>query len=466
MKSHLFQTSDVATPRLILLFAGWGMDHRPFRDIAVPGYDICVAWDYRSLETPFKEILNRYEEIAVVAWSFGVPATAKFISDNPHLPITAKIAINGTQHPVDDTYGIPESIFQGTLDSLNEKNLGKFYLRMAGSSDRFKAFAANIPDRDIEELKAELVAVKTAETPVIIWDKAIIANTDRIIPSDNQVNAWGKEALEIMQYDGAHLPDFNTMLPRLLTDKTLVQKRFHRATKTYDTNAIIQKHIAERLIDLWQPEQKSHLDILEIGCGTGYSTRLIYKKSHFGSLRLWDLTLSDEFVKEFTGDNTELSVCDAEIAIRNIPDASLDAVISASTVQWFNSLPTFLSQLARVLRPGGKAIISTFGPETMREINTALGKKSTYPDTYTLRGMIPNTLNIEHLTEEILTLTFASSIEALRHVSLTGVNALGSPVSPSATRALINSYPLQPSSEALLTYQPIYMILTKKNTHL
>ncbi len=464
MKHHIFHTDTAPSPRLILLFAGWGMDEKPFSGIAVPGYDLCVVWDYRDAGQDMEPILREYTEIAVIAWSFGVPAAARFISGHPQLPITAKIAVNGTQHPVDDHSGIPAEIFRGTLEGLTEKSLGKFYLRMAGSATEFKKFAENTPERHIEELRAELQAIAGRDGKKILWDKAIVADNDRIIPTANQLNAWKEEAVETRLTPGSHLPDFNTLLNSLLTDKTLVKRRFWRASSTYDTNAVIQKQIAHHLMGLWPTDGTPVNDILEIGCGTGTVSRLLRERFPDAQLTLWDLSLSSKLITEF-GASCALTACDAETAIRELPDESTDAVVSASTVQWFNSLPAFLRQVHRILRPGGKALISTFGPETMREINSTLGKSSPYPAIDTLRRMVPDGLSVEHIAEDTLTLTFPSPIDALRHVRLTGVNALHTASPAAVTRALLRDYPTLPSSEAPLTYQPIYIILTKRRAN-
>ncbi|MCI8998126.1 MAG: DUF452 family protein [Muribaculaceae bacterium] len=463
MKSRLFHTDPVPASRLLLLFAGWGMDHNPFTRLKVSGYDLCVVWDYRDDRLSFEIAPERYDEIAVVAWSFGVPAAARFIASHPELPFTTKIAINGTQHPVDDRMGIPVGIFRGTLDGLNEKSLQKFYLRMAGSGEAYKAFATTLPERQITELKEELMAVETNDSPIITWDKAIISASDRIIPPANQFNAWENEAFEICSYEGAHLPAFPTLLPSLLTDKSLVKRRFHRAASTYDSNAIIQQRIARNLMDLWTADSAKPLDILEIGCGTGYSTRLICNNCNITTLRLWDLTISDSFVEEFSRLGADIESCDAETEIRNLPSESIDAIITTSTVQWFNSLPSFLLQVERVLRPGGQAVISTFGPDTMREINATMGRESLYPDIDTLHRMIPGGMIIGHLSSTTMHLTFPTPMDVLRHVRLTGVNATTPAASAAETRAFLRSYPTLPDSTAPLTYQPIYMILTKQN---
>lgn len=474
MKHHIFHTAPECNAgtggnagytdsRLILLFAGWGMDEKPFTDVTVPGYDICVVWDYTDPTESFATLLPGYAEIAAVAWSFGVPAAAAFICSHPELPITAKIAINGTQHPIDDRLGIPAEIFRGTLDGLTEKSLGKFYLRMAGSANAFKDFSVQMPERTLNGLRSELLAIQAARQPIILWDKAVIADNDRIIPSANQLAAWENEAIEVQQYAGSHLPNFNRLLNRLLTDKTLVKQRFRRATGTYDSNAVIQRQIAHRLISLWSTKQEFiPKKILEIGCGTGTASRLIRHRFPNASLTLWDLSLAPQLAKEFIG--CEMKACDAETAIRELPSESIDTIVSASTVQWFNSLPAFLTEASRVLRPGGKAVISTFGPQTMHEINDTLGYRSPFPTPSTLRRMIPQGLEVEHFTEENITLTFQSPIEALRHVSLTGVNAIHSQSTAADTRLLLRSYPTLRPSEAPLTYTPIYIILAKHNT--
>lgn len=472
MKAYLIPTHHPsATPRLILLFAGWGMDFHPFLPTHPNGYDLCVVWDYRdSFISPldngeaFGDMLSDYGEIAVVAWSFGVPAASRFISEHPHLPITAKIAVNGTQHPIDNDLGIPQAIFQGTLDGLSEKSLTKFHLRMAGSGSAYKSFADHLPERAIDELKDELIAISRSHSPIIRWDKAIIYNSDRIIPPANQLKGWEEEAFEIIQRPGAHLPDFASLLSEFLNDKTLVKRRFHNASTTYDDSAVVQHQIADRLLSLITLKTDTHHDILEIGCGTGYLTRNLRDRIGKASLHLWDLTISEHFSREFSSPTSFPKACDAEIGIRTLPDSSLDVIVSASTVQWFNSLPEFFRQVERVLRKGGKAVISTFGPLTMQEINHTLGKPSPYPTLSSLRRMIPKALSITHLFDESIAATFPSPLDALRHIQLTGVNALNSTSSPSVVRSLIRNYPLDCNGEATITYQPIYIVLEKKLT--
>src|SRR5688500_7035775 len=60
-----------------------------------------------------------------------------------------------------------------------------------------------------------------------------------------------------------------------MIDKRLLSKRFSEHAKTYDAYANVQKNMAKQLVDLLPQKNTNHkINILEIGCGTGYLTRL------------------------------------------------------------------------------------------------------------------------------------------------------------------------------------------------
>jgi len=105
--------------RLIVIFAGWGMDQRPFLGLERPGYDIMAVWDYRTLDFD-PSWTEGYEEVCVLAWSMGVQA-AQLCHNAIAGKVTARIAVGGTQRPVDDECGIPHEIFSRTLDGLDER---------------------------------------------------------------------------------------------------------------------------------------------------------------------------------------------------------------------------------------------------------------------------------------------------------------------------------------------------------
>lgn len=198
--------------RLVLFFAGWGMDEAPFRSYQTSGSDFMLCYDYRTLD--FKQnLLRNYSSITLIAWSMGVWAASEVLSQI-QLPIAQSIAINGTPYPIDEKRGISPAIVDGTLQRLNEENLRKFQRRMCGTSSDYRAFQAIAPQRPVEELKEELAAIRhiclqrapasnvfsSSVSPLRI----LIGIADRIFLPQNQRNAWKKEEAHIHWGEYAH----------------------------------------------------------------------------------------------------------------------------------------------------------------------------------------------------------------------------------------------------------------------
>ncbi len=207
--------------KLLLFFSGWAMDENPTAHLKHEGFDLCTCFDYTNLETLAIEQWRNYSEIVLVAWSTGVWA-AEQVLGKLNLPISQAIAINGTPTTVHDETGIPRAIFQGTYDNLTAQSMQKFLRRMFGSATAYNAFVSSIPQRTLENQKAELASVlsvdfDTLETGLIKWDKAIIGIEDAIFPPQNQMRYWFSRrdavhcvsTLQIIKLPIPHFPFLN-----------------------------------------------------------------------------------------------------------------------------------------------------------------------------------------------------------------------------------------------------------------
>ncbi|MDE6394317.1 MAG: methyltransferase domain-containing protein, partial [Duncaniella sp.] len=234
----------------------------------------------------------------------------------------------------------------------------------------------------------------------------------------------------------------------------------------YDDNADVQMRVAAAIINKVAEHVTPPVGtMLEVGCGTGRPTRLALESFKPRKAILWDLHISPQ-IEELSRrryPDTVTHGCDAEVEIRLLADNSVDLLLSASTVQWFNSLRAFLEQVRRVLTRGGMAAISTYGSDTMREVHEATGTECRFPSLASIRRMIPDGLDLVVACEEHITDLYDSPLGVLRHLSRTGVNGLR-PSSEGDTAAgleLLRAYPVDTQGHAPLTYHPIYIILRK-----
>lgn len=195
MKIH--KQVQESSDKLLLFFAGWSARPELFTRLkAEEGTDVMVCFDYR--DTDFGEDLSRYNEIHLIAWSMGVRMAE--LAVGWQYSFASATAINGTPCPIDDSYGIPEKIFRGTLDNLTTDGLRRFNRRMCGNREILSQYEASAT-RPLNEVKDELQHIydlchKQAtrkpgnEASSIAWTRAIIGSDDYIFPTANQRNYW------------------------------------------------------------------------------------------------------------------------------------------------------------------------------------------------------------------------------------------------------------------------------------
>lgn len=460
-----------SSSRLLIIFAGWGMDSEVFSDIRRPGYDIMVVWDYRSFYIDWS-CTAPYSEICILAWSMGVYAASQSIQaiDNK---ITKKIAVCGTLKPIDDQYGIPEAIFNGTMQGLNPQNLKKFYRRMCATSGDFARFNQHLPSRSVDELKEELQAISDSQilhTPSHSrWDLAIIGREDRIFPPHNQKAAWLKREVAIEQIeDCGHYLDFQSIIDHQFIDKLMVGKRFQSGTATYDDHATVQIDVLERIdhkihehgIDRDLMDSKNA--ILEIGSGSGMLTRKVARYINEARYIIWDLAAP---VPEGLplGRKYEFLNCDAESEITRLSPASVDHIVSASTIQWFNSPEKFIKNCYRVLRKGGYAVLSTFTKGNLHQISDITGQGLPLLSAAQWVAISSNYFNVIDVVDYERDLDFETPLDAMRHLKLTGVNSLGRHSGGNVNvRQLLSRIPMMLDGRYHLTYKPLILILQKQ----
>ena len=193
--------------KLIIFFAGWSFDHKPFEFLACENFDVLSVYDYSIIDEFIS--LKDYKEKYLIAWSMGVFTAYEFRNKLPEFD--KKIAINGTPYPVDDEYGIPIKPFLLTLKHAKIGLEGKFYQNLFETQEEYDRYIQNPVERTIdnraEELKNLYNRIKnTSKDYESYYDLAIISSNDKIIPTKNQINFW-KSKTKIIK--SGHFPYYN-----------------------------------------------------------------------------------------------------------------------------------------------------------------------------------------------------------------------------------------------------------------
>lgn len=195
---------------LIIFFAGWSFDYKPFEFLDCKNSDVLAFYDYNDINTEIPPI-NNYKKYSLIAWSMGV-YTAYLLKDK--LPkFDKKIAINGTPFPVDDNFGIGQKTFLLTLRHAKTGLEGKFYQNIFKENFEYEKYLKTPVERSIEnradELKSLYEIIKNTNINYEpYYNKALISTNDKIIPTKNQLNFWKNNA-ETEMIESGHFPYYN-----------------------------------------------------------------------------------------------------------------------------------------------------------------------------------------------------------------------------------------------------------------
>jgi malonyl-CoA O-methyltransferase len=152
--------------------------------------------------------------------------------------------------------------------------------------------------------------------------------------------------------------------------KSAVADSFSRAAKQYDSAAQLQRDVGTHLLGEVDKIGDSPAVVLDLGCGTGYFQPQL--QSRFPDAHYLGLDLARgmvEYAREHYPQAQSWLVADAE----TLPLAahSVDLVFSSLAVQWCHNPHQLYAELARVLKPGGRCVFTSLGPETLKELRAA-----------------------------------------------------------------------------------------------
>lgn len=159
-------------------------------------------------------------------------------------------------------------------------------------------------------------------------------------------------------------PNLSIVSPKMATKLTgddkanYIRTLFDKISSRYD---FIRTLIFLGHTSLWYRLALSDLDlkagdkVLDVGCGTGESTRYLFNS--YPGIIVEGMDLSPGMLNQARRLNPELTYFEGDVCAIPCPDSTYDFVLTTFTYRNFPNRNVALAEMLRVLRPGGRLLI-------------------------------------------------------------------------------------------------------------
>ena len=211
-------------------------------------------------------------------------------------------------------------------------------------------------------------------------------------------------------------------------DKAQARRSFAKAASGYDEAAVLQHEIGRRMIERLDTMRIEPRRILDIGCGTGLGSDALLRRYPKAEVIALDFALPMLSRARRRGRwlRRPRCVC-GDLDQLPLAAHSVDLVFANAALQWSADPPQAFGGIARVLRPGGLLLFSSFGPDTLKELRAAWkavdGEPHVhhfidmhdYGDMLMRAGLADPVMDVERMT-----LTYADPMQLMREIKVIG----------------------------------------------
>lgn len=216
----------------------------------------------------------------------------------------------------------------------------------------------------------------------------------------------------------------------LAIETALIRKSFDAAAASYDSHAVIQREVADRLLERLVMMKLAPQRVMDLGAGTGYCARHLERRYRKADVLLVDLAPGMlREARRHRGWRSRQRYVAAQANALPLADASVDVILSSLAFQWCQDLDAAFRECRRVLKSGGLLLFSTLGPDTLRELRSAYAQVDEAPHVNQFIDMhivgdalIRAGFASPVLEREDLTATYSTVIDLMR--DLQGIGAV------------------------------------------
>jgi len=225
----------------------------------------------------------------------------------------------------------------------------------------------------------------------------------------------------------------NDKLP-FLVDKRGVKSAFNSAASLYDSAAVLQKEVGDRILERLDLIRIKPDKILDVGAGTGRCAVALAQR--YKHAQVYSLDVAFAMLKQARSQTPRLQrwrkkhawICgDAEHLPLNTD--SMDMIFSNLTLQWCPDLDQTFREFRRILRPNGLLMFTSLGPDTLKELRqswqnidadthvNAFIDMHDVGDALLRNGFATPVMDVEHIT-----LTYKDTMQLMRELKTIGAH--------------------------------------------
>jgi malonyl-CoA O-methyltransferase len=153
-------------------------------------------------------------------------------------------------------------------------------------------------------------------------------------------------------------------------DSKAVKSHFSQAAAGYDSNARLQQSVMQNALSLALNVWPESGRIADIGSGTGLLAKTLNRSSPVFDIAQLDIA----YGMCVTAQSHSSMVVNGDACHLPFPDNVFDGVFSSLMLQWLDRPEASFSEMARLLKSGHYAIISTFAEGTLKELKASFTK--------------------------------------------------------------------------------------------
>ena len=211
-------------------------------------------------------------------------------------------------------------------------------------------------------------------------------------------------------------------------DKRQARRNFARAASAYDDVAVLQHETGRRMLERLDYMRIEPGSVLDIGCGTGLTTGLLLRRFPRAHVFALDFAMPMLALTKKRGRWLRRPACVCgDLDHLPVATQSVDLVFANASLQWSANPAAAFRDIARVVKPGGLLIFSSFGPGTLSELRAAWSEVDGHPhvhpfidmhdygDMLTASGLADPIMDVERMT-----LTYAEVGQLMREIKVIG----------------------------------------------